>query len=235
MLPFRQPLRMRALIPLAPLSMLMMAVWVGQRLASEPSRIVVLYSRADPPTLQTRCPEGQCTYLGLEDFSCPEGVAPPTEVLIVGGHSLPPKYLNAPPAAIAEVARCLRPRLVVLDTCYGFSSPLLDELASVQPSMLVLGATFKLPPAGLLYEEAFYTARTPQERARHVRTRSGARLENWWTNSEELRATLETVATWKPPMLVDNLQRKFPNLVRVPVPGRKTTLLIAVPPERFRP
>jgi hypothetical protein len=124
------------------------------------------------------------------------------------------------------VVHCLRPHLVVLDTCYGFSSPLLDELASVQTSMLVLGATFKLPPAGLVYEETFYTAQSPQERARHVRTRSGAKLESWWTDKRALRATLETVATWKQPMLLTNLQRKFPNLVRVPIYGSEATLLV---------
>src|SRR5689334_10045172 len=114
MKPFRRVMSMRGLLPIVTLStFLMLGVVVGC-LASEgqarSARFVVLSSRADPPALQTRCPDGQCTYVDLEDFSCMEGPVSPVEVLIVGGHSLPPQYLNAPPAAIAGVVRCLRPR-----------------------------------------------------------------------------------------------------------------------------
>ncbi|HEX8700896.1 MAG TPA: hypothetical protein VF815_18775 [Myxococcaceae bacterium] len=230
---------MRVLIPIVVLSMALMAAVVGRHRSSKksgvPSGIFVLFTRVDPPMLQTRCPEGQCAYLELENFSCPEDMSPPAEVLIVSGHSVPPQYLSAPPQAIARVVQCLRPRMVVLDTCYGFSSPLLEELASIQPPMLVIGATYKLPPAGLVYEEAFYTAQPAPERAQHIRTRSGAGLERWWTDRDALRRTLAEVATWESPRLTANLQRKHPNLVRVPLHGSEATLLAPVAPERFRP
>ncbi|WP_426746032.1 hypothetical protein VZQ01_37235 [Myxococcus faecalis] len=208
---------------------------LAPKVRAVPSGIFVLSARADPPTLHTRCPEGLCAYLELEDFDCPEEPPPPAEVLIIGGHSVPPEYLRAPPEAIARVVQCLRPRLLVLDTCYGFSSPLLELLVTARPAMRVIGATFKLPPQGLAYDDAFYTALPPEERARHVRTRSGARLESWWTDPEELRAALDDVASWDVPRLTAGLQRKHPNLVRVSLHGDEATLLVPVPPSRFRP
>jgi hypothetical protein len=231
-------MRARVLIPLL-LSIASVAAIAGSRLAPKvrgvPSGVFVLSTRADPPTLHTRCPEGRCAYLDLEDFECPEEPPPPAEVLIVGGHSVPPEYLRAPSEAVVRVVHCLRPRLLVLDTCYGFSSPLLDALAPSQPPMLVIGATYKLPPQGLVYDDAFYTALSPEERARHLRTRSGAALESWWTDAEALRAALDDVAGWDVPRLTANLQRKHPNLVRVPLRGGEATLLVPVPPARFRP
>jgi hypothetical protein len=231
-------MRTRILIPLLLLSIASMAAVAGSQLAPKvrgvPSGIFVLSTRADPPTLQTRCPDGLCAYLDVEDFECPEEPPPQAEVLIVGGHSVPPRYLSAPPEAIARVVHCLRPRLLVLDTCYGFSSPLLDALASAQPPLRVIGATYKLPPQGLVYDDAFYTPLPPEERERHLRTRSGAALEHWWTDAEALRLALEDVATWDVPTLTARLQRKHPNLVKVPLSG-EATFLVPVPPERFRP
>ncbi|MFP2932041.1 hypothetical protein ACLESO_44130 [Pyxidicoccus sp. 3LG] len=230
-------MRTRVLIPLLFCIASVVAI-AGSRLVPKvrgvPSGIFVLSTRADSPILHTYCPEGLCAYLDLEDFECPDELPPPAEVLIVGGHSVPPEYLAAPPEAIARVVRCLRPRLLVLDTCYGFSSPLLDAVASARPPMLVIGATYKLPPAGLVYDDAFYTALPPEERARHLRTRSGRALEYWWTDPEALRMALDDVAGWDVPRLTANLQRKHPNLVRVPLRGGEATLLVPVPPERFR-
>src|SRR4051812_44903245 len=73
-LPLPQTMRLHALALSTILSTLLTVAVVGKRLASgnlrKPARIIVLYSRADPPEFRARCPAGQCTYIDLESFSC---------------------------------------------------------------------------------------------------------------------------------------------------------------------
>ncbi|MFP2933631.1 hypothetical protein ACLESO_52535 [Pyxidicoccus sp. 3LG] len=194
--------------------------------------VVSVFSLADFTEIQrSPCSEGRCPHLTLEDFSCPFGAR--ADVLVISGHSLPPEYLNASPEELARVARCYRPELIVLDTCYGFSTPLLTALAEEVPSAWVLGSTYKLPPEGLLYDEGFFQDGSPEQRARFVRTRSGRALELWRLDEDALDAALEEVERWEPAVLEARLARKHPNLVKVPLPGTATAL-VPVPPERFR-
>ncbi|NVJ25699.1 hypothetical protein HUW62_31210 [Myxococcus sp. AM011] len=195
-------------------------------------RVVAVYSRADVAELQqSPCSDDRCPHVALEDFSCPSGVR--AEVLVLSGHSLPPSYLNASPEDLARVARCYRPDLIVLDTCYGFSTPLLTALAEEAPGAWVLGSTYKLPLDGLLYDEGFFQAGSPEQRARFVRTRSGKALELWRLDAKAMDTALEEVSRWEPAVLEARLARKHPNLVKVELPG-EATALVPVPPERFR-
>ncbi|WP_147449999.1 hypothetical protein [Corallococcus carmarthensis] len=193
---------------------------------------MAIYSRADVAELQqSPCSDGRCPHVDLEDFSCPSGVR--AEVLVLSGHSLPPSYLNASPEDLARVVRCYRPDLIVLDTCYGFSTPLLTALAEEAPGAWVLGSTYKLPLDGLLYDEGFFQAGSPEQRARFVRTRSGKALELWRLDAKAMDTALEEVSRWEPAVLEARLARKHPNLVKVTLPG-EATALVPVPPERFR-
>jgi hypothetical protein len=148
-------------------------------------RVVVLYSQADPLEFHAPCPEATCDYVEVSRFQCPENQGP-VEALIISGHSVPPVYLGTTPEVLASAVRCFAPKLIVLDTCYGFSSPLLDALVSLHMPLWVVGATFKLPPSGLFYDDTFYANASIQERRHRVRTRSGAALEEWWIEPKQL-------------------------------------------------
>jgi hypothetical protein len=195
--------------------------------------IVSVFSRDDRASVQqSPCTEGRCGHVTLEDFSCPRGAA--AEVLIVSGHSSPPTYLNGDPERVARIARCYRPGLIVLDTCYGFSLPLLEALADEVPSALVVGATHKLPVNGLLYEDGFFQAGSAEQRAGFVRTRSGKPLERWRLDAAALEDARARLEGWDVAALESHLVRKLPNLVGVPLQGSDSVALAPVAPERFR-
>lgn len=195
--------------------------------------MVSVFSREDRASVQqSPCTGGRCGLHALEEFACPRDAA--AEVLIISGHSSPPVYLNGAPERIARVARCYRPRLIVLDTCYGFSLPLLEALADAAPSALVVGATYKLPVNGLLYEEGFFQAGPAERRADFVRTRSGKALERWRLDAATLEQARRQVDGWAVADLEAHLVRKLPNLVAVPLQGSDSMALAPVPPERFR-
>ncbi|HEX2572984.1 MAG TPA: hypothetical protein VH877_25755 [Polyangia bacterium] len=194
--------------------------------------IVVLYSKRDPPAFHTTCAAGPCRFVALEDFTCSSVV--PAQAMIVTGHSTPPMYLGSEADDIARVVRCYAPELVVLDTCYGFSLPLVEKLAELRPGMLLLGPTYQLPPQGLVYEEAFFGGRSAAERAQGVHTRSGARLERWVSDPRRLAEVRRQTERWDRATLTARLQRRHPNLVRVDIPGSHVVTLMPVAPERFR-
>jgi len=173
------------------------------------------------------------------DFVCPTQSSP-THTVILTGHSGVPTVLGQPPEVIAEVIACFDPELLVLDTCYGFSLTLLDALASQGLTPLVVGPTYQLPPAGLLYSDDFFDPPvldptvTAEALAQQVQTRSGEPLERWRLAQAPLEAAHAAVDIWSPDRLEANLQRVFPNLVRVPIPNTDAVTLVQVEPAQFR-
>jgi hypothetical protein len=154
--------------------------------------------------------------------------------VVVTGHSTPPVYLGRSPEQLARTIACFRPDLVVLDTCYGFSAPLLDALSAEGIAPLVVGSTHKLPPAGLAYEAPFYASDGAAEAwAAAVRARSGSPLAVWRLDPAALRAAEERVAGWDAAALTARLRRLHPNLVEVDVGGGGPEFLALVPPQRF--
>jgi hypothetical protein len=207
-----------------------------RRILRSPPRdaVVVLFSSADPAAVrQLDCPDGRCTFLDLEADPCGAGVAA-ARTVVVTGHSTPPVYLGGSAARLAAAVACFEPELVVLDTCYGFSAPLLDALAAEGIAPLVVGSTQKLPPAGLSYGERFYAGGAAEARMAEVRARSGAHLAQWKLAPRTLRAAEEQVSRWDRDTLSGRLRRLHPNLVEVNLPDSEETLLVPVAPERFR-
>ena len=196
--------------------------------------VVVLYSAGDPAALrQLDCPEGRCTFVSLDADPCRAGGGP-AQAVIVTGHSTPPVYLGGSPQRLARAIACFEPEIVVLDTCYGFSSPLLDALAAEGQAPLMVGSTRKLPPTGLSYGARFYAGGGAESRAADVQTRSGAPLERWRLVPRALEAAEEQASHWDRATLEARLRRLHPNLVEVDVPGSDAVLLVPVAPERFR-
>jgi hypothetical protein len=197
-------------------------------------RIVVLASERDPAELRAlACPADKCLHLSLESFRCSR-VSGPAEVVVLTGHSSPPEYVGHEPRQIAAAIQCLAPELLVLDTCDGFSAPLLDAIVASGASPLIVGATFRLPPAGLSYDPAFFANGPIAARADAVHARSGAALMRWRSNPRELANLHSDVARWTPSQLTANLKRVHPNLVLAPLSSDGTSVLVLVEPARFR-
>lgn len=191
--------------------------------------LVVLQTLADPPELrQFDCPDGRCRTVWLDEPCVP---ASPGGTVVVAGHSAPPLVLGAAPETVAAAVACHAPALVVLDTCYGHSLPLLQAMHDAGVRALVVGATEKLPPEGLLYTDAFFSSAAAHTRAAAVQPRADQHLEVHPLDDAALHRAAQLVATWSAEQLTAHLQRVWPNLVRVPY--GTGTVLVPVPPERF--
>jgi hypothetical protein len=195
-------------------------------------RTVVLYSMADPPVMRSTPCEGPCEAIAIEYFACtPTRWLRPARTVIVTGHSLPPMYLGRSPARVASAVACFDPDLVVLDTCYGFSLPLLGALADDGVHAIVVGPAFRLPPEGLDYAAGFFSNAPAVSRAGAVATRSGMPLGRWSISTADLAASQRDVATWSVDKLEANLQVVLPGLVRIPL--GTSAALAYVPADRF--
>jgi hypothetical protein len=204
--------------------------------ASHEPRVVVLESSADDPAVRTTpCPAGACVRVDIGAHACPPQPID-AHTVIVTGHSLPPSVLGQPPDVIAEAIQCFSPELIVLDTCYGFSLELLESLAATGRTSLVVGPTRQLPPQGLRYDPRLFATEGLEatERARLVEAPFGERLERWRLDAVSLERARRTLDAWDPPALEARLQRVFPHLVRVPLPGTDAVALAEVAPARFR-
>lgn len=195
--------------------------------------IVVLVSSADPVEIRAfACPEGACEIVALERSPCED--ARPAQVVVVAGHSAPPTYLGGSAERLADAIACRAPELVVLDTCYGFSAPLLEAMALRGLTPLIVGSTHQLPPEGLDVSPAFFQERDAAARAAGVFLHAGTPLETWRLDGAELRRAREEVARWSPERLNKRLRRVHPNLVQVELASGTATMLVPVAPERFR-
>lgn len=152
--------------------------------------IVILYQEGRAE-YALRCPPGLCRAQSIDSVSCDE---PHARTVVVAGHSAPPSYLGTSAANLARAVRCFAPEIVVLDTCFGASSPLLLALASsaTAPVPLVVGATFRVQRGGLRYLPDFFSAATGaaaiEEQAAAVQTWSGIPLLRWRPHQEPIEA-----------------------------------------------
>lgn len=203
--------------------------WDGLSARPTPQTMVLTDGTMPSPF---ECRGEACLNVNVQAFQCGK-VNPHPRTVVVSGHSMPPQYLGLSADALATRIACLEPELVVLDTCYGFSMPLLKALASRGVQARVVGAHLQLPDEGLRYGPAFFEAASPEERAQAVQWLPGT-LETWTVNARELDAAQALVETWGPDQLKANLQRVLPNLVKVPLGGQGPTVLAWVAPERFQ-
>lgn len=196
----------------------------------------LLYSSQDSSRFADPCSgEKNCGRMSVEDFRCATLKA---DAVIVSGHSLPPMYLNSTAERVSEMVGCLEARLVVLDTCYGFSMPLIEALSRNPRVQIVVGAITRLPPEGLRYEPGFFDSTMPELRSQRVQLRNGGALQRWHVLEGAVRDASKSVERWSPAQLVNSLQRKHPNLVRIPLQSAdqtSVTALIPVEARRFRP
>lgn len=213
------------------LSLLMLAL--GLLPSCRHPEIAVLYSELDTSEPRVRCPPGLCARFMVNEFDC-EQISSRFDVVVLDGHSEPPVYLNSSPSDLARKIACMAPSLIVLDTCHGFSSPLLRAVAEHAPGALVVGSTDKIWMDGLEYDDAFFESATPEVRARHVIGRLGESVYQWHPNVAELDAMQSVLDGWSRDQLQARLVNTLPNLVRVPSQDSSREVVFVVPPERFK-
>lgn len=177
------------------------------------------------------CEAPGCVATPIDAATCQDGRF---DTVVLSGHSLPPTYLGATPERLAQLVTCADPDLLVLDTCLGFSSPLLEALIAAGYDGAIVGSLDQVPGEGLVYGPTFRTAPSVIARAQAVRLRSGAPLQRWTADPAALAGARAQVDRWDVEMLKDSLTWVQPNLVRVPLDDSKTTALFLIPPERFR-
>lgn len=197
--------------------------------AAPPPRhdIAVLYSTT-APRFRTRCPEGRCAYHALESFECGPQRA---KTVIVAGHASPPTYLSHPPSEVAAAVRCFEPELVVVDACYGASSPIVEALSDLDA--VFVGAPTMLPVAGFDYGPAFFEDASPWARAQAVKSAPGAPVLRWAIRSAELSATLARVAAMDGDELHERMARRAPTQIRIEL-GEDGYVLVPVDWARVR-
>lgn len=178
-----------------------------------PPDVAVLYSE-QAPHLRARCPEDRCTYYPLEGFECGETRA---AAVIVGGHGRPPEYLARPAPEVAAAIRCFEPELVVIDTCFGASSELLQALGDLDA--VIVASTSLLPSSGFTYGPDFFAATDPAARADAVHTFPATSLLRWRNDPGELAELLARVETMSADDLGAHLARRAPPTVKVELPG----------------
>lgn len=200
--------------------------------ACDDPKFAVLHTEVDTGDPRVRCPVGSCEHLSLAGATCERGRR--YDVVIVDGHSEPPVYLDTSASDLTARLACLAPSLIVLDTCYGFSAPLLAEIAARIPGALVVGSTDNLWMDGFVYGAGFFAAGTPEERARHVSSRLGESVHSWRPDMRQLDATRVTVDGWSTDRLRAGLVHTLPNLVRAAPPGGAPEILFVVAPEKFK-
>ena len=206
---------------------------LGAAAAPAGPRVAVLYSAATP-TMRAALPAAACDFYTLEGFTRPRR---PADAVVLAGHSLPPYYLDRPAAEVARAIAAFRPRLIVLDTCYGASTPLLAALAAARPGAWVVAGAYRLPQDGLVYGPAFLGATDPAVRAAAVRTEPPHPLLRWPLDGRAVAAAEARLAPLDAAQLRKRLKRARPPLVRTEltgVPGLAGCLLTPVSVDRFR-
>ena len=154
--------------------------------------------------------------------------------VIVVGHGNLHHYASLAPHTLARRIASLRPQLVVLETCYGASEPLVRELliAGIDAETWFVGSTWMVPREGFRYEPEFFTSTDPHERALGITTNSTHSLEYLQLDPAILAKANSAESAMSIVELRDNLHSVLPNYVSVPF--GTGNILFDVAPSRFR-
>ncbi|MBC7544643.1 MAG: hypothetical protein H7338_18125 [Candidatus Sericytochromatia bacterium] len=195
--------------------------------------VVLLYAEKE----RDKAPEFARTPVrefALEGFQNPGLTA---KTVVLGGHSIPPVYVGQPAAVVAKAIASFKPDVVVLETCYGASTPILRALADTGLRAWVVAAPYQLPVRDLHYTPAFFTAADVRTRVMAVDTVPPYPMLRWRLDPVVLTAIESQVAAMGPDELTQRLKRVMPALVRMPLPtilSPKGLILIPVASERFK-
>lgn len=176
--------------------------------------IVVLYTSKDKflPDLQKNC----CKYYDLEKFHN-SGIKAKT--VILSGHGAPPVYVSHSAGEVAEVISSFHPELIVLNSCYGASTPILESLAEKNNGAIVVAPPYQIYLPGYIYLHDFFNQKlSAEERAKSVVTQPYYPQLRWKINKPELIKAKAKVLKMTRKELKKNYLRRVPPLVRIPMP-----------------
>ncbi|MBC7542054.1 MAG: hypothetical protein H7338_04915 [Candidatus Sericytochromatia bacterium] len=220
--------RMAAVLALG----LLTAVTMPACRASTKPAAVLLYAAGhleNAPDL----PADSCPRFTFEGF---RNTGMQVDTVVVGGHSIPPIYVGQPAAMVAKAVASFQPKLIILETCYGATTPLLDALAATGLRCWVVAAPYQMPIRNMRYGPDFFTAADPTRRAMAVTTDPPYPLLRWQLDPVALRAVHAKVDAMSPAELRKNLKRVQPTLIKVPLPSKLEPLgriLVPVTAKRF--
>lgn len=201
--------------------------------APEQVPAAILYSQATP-TMRAALPAEKCSAFPVEGFKNP-GVRAKTVVL--AGHSLPPTYVDQPASAIAQAITSFEPELVVLDTCYGASTPILEAFVDAGLKAMVVAPPYRIPQDGFVYAAGFLEEPDAAKRAELVRTEPSYPLLRWTPTRQPLAQIRHELDALDAQALRKRLKRATPPLVKAQVPGLPmpgAQVLVPLPVDRFR-
>lgn len=178
--------------------------------AEPPLDAAVLISR-DTPQMGAALPEGRVSRIAVEGFKPGRRAT----TVVVAGHSAPPLYLGRPAAEMARAIASFAPELIVLDTCFGASTPLLEALAAEGSRARVVAPAFRLPESGFVYAPDFFSRAEARERAEAVNSVPQAPLLRWAIAPEPLQAARAELAALSTASLRQRLRFVEPPLVRL--------------------
>lgn len=178
------------------------------------NKIVVLYTHGDPviPDVPNDC----CIYQTLEDF-VDKGIKANT--VIFSGHGEPPIYALHKPKEISKIISSYEPELIVLNSCYSSSTPILEALTKTSSGAFVVASPFQIYLPGYVFGKNFFDfSLSPSERAKAVKIEPDYPILKWKLNENELNFAKAKVNSFSKKELKKRLRRRTPPLIRVPMP-----------------
>lgn len=213
------------------------AVGLGACRAHGQAHDLVFLRSTASPQLVAEAPASAGPVFTLEG-GWPEGTR--AGGVVLSGHSAPPWYLDQPAEALARRLVALGPELIVFDTCFGASSPILEALSSAGFRGWVVAGAYPIPERGLAFAPPFFDPRLAwAQRAQAPHTVPPFPMVRWRVQPGALGPAYEQVARWRPAELRRRLRSVVPTLVGLPFPAPQggdpgARLLVPVPPDRLR-
>lgn len=172
---------------------------------------MVLYTNKDKvlPNLPKNC----CKYYSLEKLPKKVNKA---KIVIVSGHGEPPVYAGHSANEVELAVSKFKPELIVMNSCFGASNPILESLANKNAGALIVAPPYPIYLPGYKYLDNFFNDKlTLNERARNVITVPYYPQLIWKINKDELKRAKSKVLKMSKKELKQNYRRRVPPLVRV--------------------
>ena len=176
-------------------------------------KIVVLYTNKD--TIMPKLPKNCCKYYSLEKLP---KIVNKAKIVIVSGHGAPPVYAGHSANEVELAVSKFKPELIVMNSCFGASSPILESLSNKNTGALIVAPPFPIYLPGYKYLDNFFNEKLSlNERARNVITVPYYPQLIWKINKTELTKAKSKVLKMSKSELKQNYRRRVPPLIRVKI------------------
>lgn len=149
------------------LTILFISISNTKYVESSDNKITVIYNSKDPilPDLPKNC----CNYYDVHKFK-DKGLK--SKTVILSGHGEAPVYVGLNVKEISKIISSFEPELIVLNTCFGASSPILEELAKKNDGSLVVAPPYRIYSPGYIFWNDFFNEKlNVYERAKNIVTK----------------------------------------------------------------